>query len=80
MARDAERVETFDRDVLRLPDPYTFGPALIHRHAESGIEEWMAFFEDSEGNTLAIMSREPGPGRDLVDETGNLAEGRHGPS
>ena len=32
-------------------------PHLIHRHEESGGEEWMAFFDDSEGNTLALMSR-----------------------
>ncbi len=35
----------------------TGAPHLIHRHADSGIEEWMAFFEDGEGNTLAVMSR-----------------------
>lgn len=29
-------------------------PHLIHRH-EDGMEEWMAFFEDLEGRTLAIM-------------------------
>jgi catechol 2,3-dioxygenase-like lactoylglutathione lyase family enzyme len=34
----------------------TGAPHLIHRHADSGVEEWMAFFEDGEGNTLAIMS------------------------
>ena len=31
-------------------------PHLIHRH-ESGIEEWMAFFDDGQGNTLALMSQ-----------------------
>ena len=35
----------------------TGAPHLIHTHADSGIEEWMAFFEDGEGNTLAVMSR-----------------------
>jgi len=39
-------------------------PHLIHRHATTGIEEWMAFFEDSEGNTLALMSTVPG--RDAI--------------
>ncbi len=29
-------------------------PHLIHRHAD-GTEEWMAFFDDLEGRTLAIM-------------------------
>jgi methylmalonyl-CoA/ethylmalonyl-CoA epimerase len=28
---------------------------VIHRH-EDGTEEWMSFFEDGEGNTLALMS------------------------
>lgn len=30
-------------------------PHLIHRH-ENGVEEWMAFFDDPDGNTLALMS------------------------
>jgi catechol 2,3-dioxygenase-like lactoylglutathione lyase family enzyme len=33
-------------------------PHLIHRH-ESGMEEWMAFFHDSEGNMLALASQVP---------------------
>jgi DNA-binding CsgD family transcriptional regulator/predicted enzyme related to lactoylglutathione lyase len=32
-------------------------PHMIHRHAD-GTEEWMAFFKDPEGRTLAIMSQE----------------------
>ena len=31
-------------------------PHMIHRHAD-GTEEWMAFFLDPEGRTLAIMSQ-----------------------
>ena len=31
-------------------------PHLIHRH-EDGTEEWMAFFVDPSGNTLALMSQ-----------------------
>lgn len=31
-------------------------PHLIHTH-EDGTEEWMAFFEDPDGNGLALMSR-----------------------
>ncbi|HSK92955.1 MAG TPA: VOC family protein [Candidatus Angelobacter sp.] len=34
-------------------------PELIHTHAD-GTEEWMSFFEDGEGNTLALMARRPG--------------------
>jgi predicted enzyme related to lactoylglutathione lyase len=33
-------------------------PHLIHRH-DDGAEEWMAFFADTEGNTLALMSQVP---------------------
>jgi len=34
---------------------------MIHRHA-SGIEEWMAFFDDPDGQPLAIMAQvAPGP-------------------
>ncbi len=31
-------------------------PHLIHRH-QDGTEEWMSFFADPEGNTLALMSQ-----------------------
>ena len=31
-------------------------PHLIHRHA-SGMEEWMAFFDDIDGKPLALMSQ-----------------------
>lgn len=34
-------------------------PELIYTDDETGDQEWMAFFEDGEGNTLAIMSRVP---------------------
>lgn len=35
---------------------FTNAPHLIHRH-DDGTEEWMAFFKDNEGRTLAIMSQ-----------------------
>jgi len=31
-------------------------PHMIHRH-DSGVEEWMAFFEDPDGQPLALMSQ-----------------------
>jgi methylmalonyl-CoA/ethylmalonyl-CoA epimerase len=31
-------------------------PHMIHKHAD-GIEEWMAFFEDPDGQLLALMSQ-----------------------
>jgi catechol 2,3-dioxygenase-like lactoylglutathione lyase family enzyme len=33
---------------------FVSAPHLIHRH-DDGLEEWMAFFNDLEGRTLAIM-------------------------
>jgi len=43
-----------------------FGPALIHRDddgtfGDAGEEEWMAFFRDPAGNTLALATRRPAP-------------------
>jgi predicted enzyme related to lactoylglutathione lyase/DNA-binding CsgD family transcriptional regulator len=35
---------------------FTGAPHRIHTH-DDGSEEWMAFFEDGEGNALALMSR-----------------------
>ena len=35
-------------------------PHLIHRH-DSGLEEWMAFFHDPDGNVLGLMSQVPPP-------------------
>ena len=32
-------------------------PHMIFRDPDTGTEEWMAFFEDLDGNTLAVMSR-----------------------
>jgi predicted enzyme related to lactoylglutathione lyase len=36
-------------------------PHLIYRDDATGSEEWMAFFEDPEGNTLGVMARVPAP-------------------
>lgn len=35
-------------------------PHMIHRH-EDGTEEWMAFFKDNEGRSLAIMTQRSPP-------------------
>ena len=32
-------------------------PHMIYKHADTGVEEWMTFFDDPDGNTLALMSR-----------------------
>ena len=38
-------------------------PHLIFTDDTTGVQEWMAFFDDTEGNTLALMSRvEPSQG------------------
>lgn len=47
---------------VRFQDP----PRMIHRH-DDGTEEWMAFFEDPEGRTLALMARVPETGAALRD-------------
>lgn len=36
---------------------FTSEPHLVHRDGSSGVETWMAFFEDPDGNTLALSSR-----------------------
>ncbi|MDQ4034775.1 MAG: LuxR C-terminal-related transcriptional regulator [Chloroflexota bacterium] len=36
---------------------FTGAPHVIYTDDETGIEEWMTFFDDGEGNTLALMSR-----------------------
>ena len=35
----------------------TDAPHRIFVHQDTGLEEWMAFFSDSEGNTLALMEQ-----------------------
>ena len=39
---------------------FSGAPHMIHRH-DDGTEEWMAFFDDPDGNTLAIMARAGAP-------------------
>ena len=38
---------------------FTGAPHVIYTDDATGVEEWMTFFEDGEGNTLALMSRVP---------------------
>lgn len=35
---------------------FTDAPHMIHRH-QDGTEEWMTFFKDNEGQTLALMAQ-----------------------
>ena len=50
---DAERAY---RELLERGVAFDGAPHLVHRHA-SGVEEWMAFFKDTEGNQLALMAQ-----------------------
>jgi predicted enzyme related to lactoylglutathione lyase/DNA-binding CsgD family transcriptional regulator len=53
-------VDDIERWHRRLTDRgvhFTGAPHLIYTDDATGDEEWMAFFEDGEGNTLALMSR-----------------------
>jgi catechol 2,3-dioxygenase-like lactoylglutathione lyase family enzyme len=44
-------------DALRARGVHFRGPPhMIFRH-ESGMEEWMAFFDDPDGHPLAIMAQ-----------------------
>jgi catechol 2,3-dioxygenase-like lactoylglutathione lyase family enzyme len=36
---------------------FSGAPHMIFKDPSTGVEEWMAFFDDPDGNTLAIMSR-----------------------
>ena len=42
------------RGVERLEEPH-----VIFVHDDTKIEEWMAFFADGEGNTLALIEQRP---------------------
>jgi catechol 2,3-dioxygenase-like lactoylglutathione lyase family enzyme len=39
--------------------PFVGAPHMIFKDDSSGDEEWMAFFEDPDGNILAVMARVP---------------------
>jgi hypothetical protein len=40
---------------------FTDAPRMTYRHGD-GTEEWMAFFKDPEGRSLAIMKQVRAPG------------------
>jgi catechol 2,3-dioxygenase-like lactoylglutathione lyase family enzyme len=39
-------------------------PHMIYKDAETGVEEWFAFFDDPDGNTLALLARVGGTSAD----------------
>jgi DNA-binding CsgD family transcriptional regulator/catechol 2,3-dioxygenase-like lactoylglutathione lyase family enzyme len=49
-------IEATFRQLTQRGVTFRGAPHMIHRH-ESGIEEWMAFFEDPDGKLLALMSQ-----------------------
>jgi methylmalonyl-CoA/ethylmalonyl-CoA epimerase len=58
-------IDAEHRRLERLGVIFEQTPHLIHRHdgtmAGVGVEEWMAFFRDSEGNLLAIAEHRTAP-------------------
>jgi len=44
------------RDLAGKGAEFISAPHMIHRHAD-GTEEWMAFFNDPDGRTLALMAQ-----------------------
>jgi DNA-binding CsgD family transcriptional regulator/predicted enzyme related to lactoylglutathione lyase len=51
-----EDIEATHRQLTQRGVTFRGAPHMIHRH-ESGVEEWMAFFEDLDGKLLALMSQ-----------------------
>jgi DNA-binding CsgD family transcriptional regulator/catechol 2,3-dioxygenase-like lactoylglutathione lyase family enzyme len=49
-------IEAAHRQLTARGVTFRGAPHMIHRH-ESGVEEWMAFFEDLDGKLLALMSQ-----------------------
>jgi predicted enzyme related to lactoylglutathione lyase len=50
-------IEVANRALKEKGVKFGGAPHLIYTDDETGVEEWMAFFEDGEGNTLALMAR-----------------------
>jgi catechol 2,3-dioxygenase-like lactoylglutathione lyase family enzyme len=50
-------IEVANRALKEKGVRFSGAPHLIYTDDETGVEEWMAFFEDGEGNTLALMAR-----------------------
>jgi catechol 2,3-dioxygenase-like lactoylglutathione lyase family enzyme len=51
-------IETAHRDLKARGVTFQHAPSVIHIHPD-GSREWMAFFVDDEGRTLALASVEP---------------------
>jgi catechol 2,3-dioxygenase-like lactoylglutathione lyase family enzyme len=53
-------IATAHKALLARGVSFSGAPHMIFRDEESGTEEWMAFFADPDGNTLAVTARVPG--------------------
>jgi len=51
-----EDIAAVHTDLAARGVEFSGAPHMIHRHAD-GTEEWMAFFKDPEGRSLALMSQ-----------------------
>ena len=52
----AADIHAAHRDLAGKGAEFISAPHMIHRHAD-GTEEWMAFFNDPDGRTLALMAQ-----------------------
>jgi DNA-binding CsgD family transcriptional regulator/catechol 2,3-dioxygenase-like lactoylglutathione lyase family enzyme len=50
-------IEIAHRTLIDRAVRFAGAPHLIYRDDATGVEDWMAFFEDPDGNVLSIMSR-----------------------
>ena len=51
-------------------------PHMIYKDDETGVEEWFAFFDDPDGNTLALLARvRDYPPAKAVKDNGTYARG-----
>ncbi|MET0895604.1 MAG: VOC family protein [Acidimicrobiia bacterium] len=54
----AARAELQERGVVFADDPHVLFADTEGMFGEAGEEEWMTFFQDTEGNVLALSARE----------------------
>jgi DNA-binding CsgD family transcriptional regulator/catechol 2,3-dioxygenase-like lactoylglutathione lyase family enzyme len=50
-------IQAAHEELTRRGVHFLGAPHMIYKDDTSGVEEWMAFFEDPDGNTLAVMAR-----------------------
>jgi DNA-binding CsgD family transcriptional regulator/catechol 2,3-dioxygenase-like lactoylglutathione lyase family enzyme len=50
-------IQAAHEELIRRGVHFTGAPHMIFKDDKTGVEEWMAFFEDPDSNTLAVMAR-----------------------